>query len=121
MRAMLALLGAVMVGLTGGYGWSVMSRPAQHLHIPKGVVPTEPDLPQTPTDKAWAERSETSGRPAVDPVTPDPTAVEQSVYYAGCDQVRAAGKAPLHAGEPGYRPELDPDGDGIACEPGRGR
>jgi hypothetical protein len=24
------------------------------------------------------------------------------------------------AGEPGYRPEMDGDGDGIACEPWRG-
>jgi hypothetical protein len=43
--------------------------------------------------------------------------VEQSVTYAGCDAVRAAGKAPLHAGEPGYRSEMDGDGDGLACEP----
>jgi len=35
--------------------------------------------------------------------------------------VRAAGKAPLHAGEPGYRSGLDGDSDGIACEPYRGR
>jgi hypothetical protein len=30
--------------------------------------------------------------------------------------VKAAGKAPLHLGDPGYRPNLDSDGDGIACE-----
>lgn len=42
-----------------------------------------------------------------------------SVYYSGCNAVRAAGAAPLHAGEPGYRPEMDGDGDGIACEPHR--
>ncbi|WP_444543648.1 excalibur calcium-binding domain-containing protein [Nocardia aobensis] len=28
----------------------------------------------------------------------------------------AAGAAPLHGGEPGYRPGLDRDGDGVACE-----
>ena len=43
-------------------------------------------------------------------------AVEASVYYAGCNQVRAAGKAPLHRGEPGYRIGMDGDGDGTACE-----
>lgn len=37
-------------------------------------------------------------------------------YYANCDAARAAGAAPLHAGQPGYRPGLDRDGDGIACE-----
>lgn len=46
--------------------------------------------------------------------------IEQSVYYSGCRDVRAAGKAPLYAGQPGYRPGMDGDGDGIACEPYRG-
>lgn len=40
-----------------------------------------------------------------------------SVYYRYCSHARAAGAAPLHAGEPGYRSELDRDGDGVACEP----
>jgi hypothetical protein len=39
-----------------------------------------------------------------------------SVYYANCAAVRAAGKAPLHRGEPGYSRKLDRDGDGVACE-----
>ena len=43
--------------------------------------------------------------------------IEQSVTYSGCNEVRDSGKAPLHAGQPGYRPEMDGDGDGIACEP----
>jgi hypothetical protein len=47
--------------------------------------------------------------------------IEQSVHYSGCNEVRAAGKAPLYAGQPGYRPEMDGDSDGIACEPYRGR
>ena len=45
--------------------------------------------------------------------------IETSVYYAGCDEVHAAGKAPLYAGQPGYRIGMDGDGDGIACEPHR--
>ncbi len=40
-------------------------------------------------------------------------------YYSGCNAVRAAGAAPLYRGEPGYRPEMDGDGDGVACEPVR--
>jgi hypothetical protein len=43
--------------------------------------------------------------------------VEQSIYYAGCDEVRAAGKAPLYASQPGYSERMDGDGDGVACEP----
>ena len=38
-------------------------------------------------------------------------------YFRNCDAARAAGLAPLRAGEPGYRSELDRDGDGVACEP----
>jgi hypothetical protein len=32
------------------------------------------------------------------------------------EAVRAAGKAPLHAVDPGYRSGLDGDHDGTACE-----
>ena len=45
--------------------------------------------------------------------------IEQSVYYSGCNEVRAAGKAPLYAGQPGYSEDMDGDLDGIACEPHR--
>ncbi len=44
-------------------------------------------------------------------------ALMMSVTYAGCNEVRAAGKAPLRYGEPGYRETMDGDGDGQACEP----
>lgn len=44
-----------------------------------------------------------------------------SVYYPNCDAARAAGAAPIYAGQPGYRAALDRDGDGVACEPYRGR
>ncbi|MGW7293062.1 excalibur calcium-binding domain-containing protein [Streptomyces xiamenensis] len=37
-------------------------------------------------------------------------------HYPNCDAVRAAGRAPLYRGEPGYRSGLDRDGDGVACE-----
>ena len=56
--------------------------------------------------------------PAPAPVpTPAPTPVPQpSASYANCDAARAAGAAPISAGEPGYSRKLDRDGDGIACE-----
>ena len=41
---------------------------------------------------------------------------ELSVTYSGCNEVRQLGKAPLYAGQPGYRENMDGDGDGIACE-----
>ena len=37
------------------------------------------------------------------------------VVIESCAQAKAAGLAPLYAGRPGYRHELDPDGTGIAC------
>jgi len=47
-----------------------------------------------------------------------PTLVSQpSRAYSNCDAARAAGAAPLHAGEPGFGPHLDADRDGVACEP----
>jgi Excalibur calcium-binding domain len=46
-------------------------------------------------------------------------AVERSIYYSGCNEVRAAGLAPLYRGDPGYGEHMDGDGDGVACEPYR--
>jgi hypothetical protein len=43
------------------------------------------------------------------------------VYYPNCAFARAAGAAPISRGSAGYRSALDADGDGIACEPYRGR
>lgn len=37
--------------------------------------------------------------------------------FATCDAARAAGRAPLHRGQPGYNRRLDTDRDGVACEP----
>jgi hypothetical protein len=47
---------------------------------------------------------------------PTPSEVAPPAYYASCADARAAGAAPLVAGGPGYRIELDRDGDGVACE-----
>lgn len=47
-------------------------------------------------------------------------AIDHSIIYSGCNEVRAAGKAPLYAGQSGYRSDMDGDGDGIACESHRG-
>jgi hypothetical protein len=40
------------------------------------------------------------------------------VVYKNCAEVRAAGKAPLYRGDPGYTEALDRNGDGVACERG---
>ena len=41
--------------------------------------------------------------------------------FRNCAAARAAGAAPIRRGQPGYGPHLDADGDGIGCEPYRGR
>ncbi len=40
----------------------------------------------------------------------------ESAYYPNCSAARAAGAAPVMAGEPGYSRRLDRDGDGVGCE-----
>jgi len=39
-----------------------------------------------------------------------------SISFANCSQARAAGAAPVRAGDPGYGRHLDRDGDGVGCE-----
>ena len=39
----------------------------------------------------------------------------QKELYANCKEAKAAGAAPMYEGDPGYRPELDRNHDGIAC------
>jgi hypothetical protein len=54
--------------------------------------------------------------PAALPRPPVPTQTA-AVYYADCAAAEAAGAAPISRGRPGYRTELDRDGDGVACDP----
>lgn len=121
MRAVQILVAAVILGLLGGYGWSAMKPRKTHIEIPKPAFAIPPDAPDTPSDKEWEKRAQEKAPPAIETGRADPTAVEQSVYYASCVEARTAGKAPIRVGEPGYRSELDAKGDGIACEPHSGR
>ena len=106
-----------MFGLAGGYAWSAITAPAAR--APMARKATTVALPQSPEerpaalDQEWTSRS--NGEPVAAP------APDRSVHYAGCNAVRAAGKAPLYAGDPGYSTDMDGDGDGIACEPIRSR
>lgn len=52
--------------------------------------------------------------PAPTPATAQPQSV--SIYYKNCTEARAAGAAPVYAGQPGYGAHLDRDGDGVGCE-----
>ncbi|WP_417508030.1 GmrSD restriction endonuclease domain-containing protein [Microbacterium sp.] len=76
------------------------------------VVPEPVPLPVEPAPVAPAEPV-----PFVAPAEPAPApAPAPDVYYENCDAVRAAGAAPIYAGDPGYSYKLDRDKDGVACE-----
>jgi hypothetical protein len=54
--------------------------------------------------------------PAPAPVPEPEPEPDAGVYFANCTAAKAAGAAPLYAGQPGYRDGLDRDHDGVACE-----
>ena len=93
--------------------------PEQSLTV-EPVVPEPVDAPAAPTATQPAPVEPptviATAAPARDaPEAPAPGS-QTEVYFAGCADARAAGAAPLYAGQPGYRPGLDGDGDGVACE-----
>lgn len=73
------------------------------------VPPAAPVAPAAPVEAAPAP-------PAVAPPAPAPLVQVPDVFYQNCSAVRAAGAAPIRAGQPGYSTKLDGDGDGVACE-----
>jgi endonuclease YncB( thermonuclease family) len=52
----------------------------------------------------------------VPPPAPAPASAPTAVYYKNCTAVRAAGAAPIRAGDPGWQTKFDGDGDGVGCE-----
>jgi len=66
-----------------------------------------------------AVRQQVSAAPAALGISRE-RAPQPGDHWAGCDAARAAGTAPIYAGEPGHRAGMDGDGDGVACEPYRG-
>lgn len=55
-------------------------------------------------------------RAPAQPVREVQRAIGGDVYYPNCAAARAAGAAPIRAGQAGYGRHLDRDGDGRACE-----
>ena len=86
-------------------------------NCPAQTAPREPGAPRADRPVTPAVTA-TTPPPVVSvpaPVAAPPTTAAD-VYYANCAAARAAGAAPIYRGSPGYRPALDRDGDGIACE-----
>jgi hypothetical protein len=41
--------------------------------------------------------------------------------YQNCNEAHADGRYSIPTSDPAYRPDLDLDGDGLACEPSKAR
>lgn len=52
--------------------------------------------------------------PAAPPAAPPVPA--PSASFANCTEVKAAGRAPIRVGDPGWQQKFDRDGDGVGCE-----
>ena len=144
----LALIGLVLFNpFTGGDDSATTAAPATTETMPAEGAPTAPETEaptpagattaptSTPTQEPTGEPTQTpsetpTGSQTAQPSTPKsttprptdptsaPTTTSTAVVYQNCAEVRAAGKAPLHRGDPGYSAELDNNGDGTACERG---
>ncbi|WP_432940170.1 excalibur calcium-binding domain-containing protein [Kribbella sp. CA-253562] len=88
------------------------TKPVGLLSVPPTTKPKLPPVTKKPTVKAPTRK------PTVKPTTRRTTTKPPvaDVFYANCTEVRAAGAAPIHRGDPGYSRKLDRDGDGVACE-----
>lgn len=122
----LACSGALLgIGMTG----CATSEPSGS---PEKVAQGVPTVAAPTTTAPAPEASTVSPEPSPSPTTAAPATAKPAskpsprkttkpaVYYKNCDAVRAAGKAPLLRGQPGYRTGLDRDLDSEACEPSGG-
>lgn len=71
---------------------------------------------QLAAEQAAAQQAaaQQAAKPAPAPVAPAPAPAP--AYFGSCAEAKAAGAAPLFAGQAGYRATLDRDKDGVACE-----
>lgn len=80
-------------------------------NIPAGAPGYGPHLDRDGDGIACESSAASVPAPVEQPAQPAPY-----VYYSNCSEARAAGAAPVYAGEAGYASHLDRDGDGIGCE-----
>jgi len=103
---------------------TVVYSPAPTTPAPQEQSTTEPAAPQPEEDPAGGQDVGAAGDggdggdggASNSEEAPAPQQPPKSAYYRNCTEAREAGAAPLYQGEPGYRPGLDRDHDGIACE-----
>ncbi|WP_310227546.1 excalibur calcium-binding domain-containing protein [Sphingobium xenophagum] len=91
-------------------------QPPSDMSVVTDSAPYVPEPLMSAAELDAQQPSAASGRVAVSPRAVAPS--DASAWsYRNCREARAAGAAPLHAGQPGYGTHMDGDGDGIACEP----
>lgn len=104
-------IGLAVVLTLGGVGEPLTPAPSVSTMVTSNSTHTE-------TTPSSVERPPSRVTPT--PVRPieaeEPVDEPEAVYYASCAEARQEGAAPLVRGAPGYRPGLDRDGDGRACE-----
>jgi hypothetical protein len=103
-------MASVLANCSGQLAPTNEKAPATPEPAPAAPAPVAPA--PAPVAPAPAPVAPAPVAPVPAPVAPAPAAV----YYANCSAARAAGAAPLYAGQAGYRSELDRDKDGVACE-----
>lgn len=116
---------AVAAGL--GLGWALSGEEAEPVALQSFVSQDTGDRLKSLRQREAAEPPETlsatlgTGSEAGDYPAPAAIAKTGGAFYRTCAQARQAGAAPLFRGQSGYRDALDRDGDGVGCEPYRGR
>lgn len=98
MRIMIAATGVVLLGIAG----------AAHAHGGRT------DASGCHNDRKNGGRHCHGG--SIAPVQPQRAYRGNGTYFANGAAARAAGAAPVRAGQPGYGRQFDRDGDGVGCE-----
>lgn len=107
---------ARQISVKSSYGlWVTRAEHDAMARVLAGCQDTTTPAGQEASAPAPADPPAAPAPPDAVPAAPAPAA-PTSVYYANCAAARAAGAAPLRAGQPGYREQMDGDRDGVACE-----
>ena len=93
--------------------------PARADTEPQALFEAPADAPATAAVPDGFVLDDPEPEPAPEPMPPvshSPSRAHGGRAFANCSEARAAGAAPVYAGDPGYARRLDRDGDGVGCE-----
>lgn len=90
--------------------------PGQGRGVHTVAAPTAPSKPSATPQPSAKPKPTAKPRPTQQPTQNPEANSDSSISFKNCTEVKKAGRAPIHRGEPGYAPKLDRDNDGIACE-----